>query len=232
MRVQDAFNWSPGATDTMWSAKVGRFPAGRRRRLTSTQPSRSSRPGSPLSLSVVTDGMWSISAMLGFQGTGRRCGASQVSGSSRQDLPTASCSVGTPPACFFHSAVAVIFDTLVFVTSQSLTRFLCVFLLFLFLLLHPVSSACERRRAALFTNHTATLRERRSRWCGAQTVNWRSCCCLRGCRKYWFPLRCRHTKGRGLSKVNTFQITTYYTRLWTTIACSNSTVGENVKLWG
>lgn len=33
----------------MWSAKVGRFPADRRRRLTSTQPSHSSRPCSPLS---------------------------------------------------------------------------------------------------------------------------------------------------------------------------------------
>lgn len=52
----------------MWTAKVGRFPADRRRRLTSTQPSRSSRPGSPLSFfffSRFTDGMWSIWAVPG-----------------------------------------------------------------------------------------------------------------------------------------------------------------------
>lgn len=51
----------------MWSAKVGRFPADRRRRLTLTQPSQSSRPGSPLSHSRFTDGTWSVSALLGVQ---------------------------------------------------------------------------------------------------------------------------------------------------------------------
>lgn len=130
-------------------------------RLTSTQPSRSSRPGSPLSLSVVTGGMYEV-FRLGWVFS--ECGASRVSGSSRQDLPTASCSVGTPPAFFLPSAAALIFDTFALVTSQSLTRVLCVFLPFLFLSLHPVSGACERRRGALFTDHTATLRERRSRW--------------------------------------------------------------------
>ncbi len=72
----------------MWAAKVGRFPADRRRRLTSTQPSRSSRPGSPLSLSRFTGGLWSISAMLGFQCACacvcEPCGAAAVRGVSGQ----------------------------------------------------------------------------------------------------------------------------------------------------
>lgn len=125
----------------MWSAKVGRFPADRRRRLTSTQPSHSSRSGSPLSLSRFTGGMWSISAMLGFQcvcvsrAVLRRCGESQVSGSSRQDLPAVSCLIGTPPVCFcFSSAGAVISGSLAFVTSQSLTR-----------LFFPLSVVCLSR---------------------------------------------------------------------------------------
>ncbi|KAK1901602.1 putative potassium transport system protein kup 1 [Dissostichus eleginoides] len=46
--------------------------------------------------------------------------ASQVSGSSRQDLLAVSCFVGTPPACC-SSAVALISGSLVFVISQSLT---------------------------------------------------------------------------------------------------------------
>ncbi len=67
----------------MWSAKVNRFSADRRRRLTSTQPSRSSRPGSPLSLSRFTDGTLSISAILGFS-VRKPCGAAAVRGVSGQ----------------------------------------------------------------------------------------------------------------------------------------------------
>lgn len=92
-------------------------------RLTSTQPSHSSRPDSPLSLSRSAEGMWSISAMLAFfffflvgfqclQTVRCRGGAEclQVSGSSRQDLPAVGCLIGTPPVCFFcfPSAAALI----------------------------------------------------------------------------------------------------------------------------
>lgn len=68
----------------MWSAKVGRFPADGRRRLTSTQPSHSSRPGSPLSLARLTDGMWRVSATLGFRCVREPCGAAAVRGVSGQ----------------------------------------------------------------------------------------------------------------------------------------------------
>ncbi|KAK5872748.1 hypothetical protein PBY51_013421 [Eleginops maclovinus] len=48
----------------------------------------------------------------------RRRWASQVSGSSRQDLLAVSCLIGTPSVCF-SSAVALISASLLFVISQS-----------------------------------------------------------------------------------------------------------------
>lgn len=55
------------------------------------------------------------------------CWASQVSGSSRQDLPAVSCLIGTPPVFsfffFFTSTVAVISCSPVFVTSQCYSLF-------------------------------------------------------------------------------------------------------------
>lgn len=100
----------------MWSAKVGRFPADRRRRLTSTQPSHSSRPGSPLSLLSWMD--VECFGRVGFsvrenRAVLRRRVESRVSGSSRQDLPAESCLIGTPPVLFFFSAVVVISCSLV-----------------------------------------------------------------------------------------------------------------------
>lgn len=121
----------------MWSAKVGRFPADRRRRLTSTQPSHSSRPGSPLSRLSFPDVdvevfrlCWLFSVRVNLAVL-RRCGESQVSGSSRQDLPAVSCLIGTPPVLFFFSAVLLIsrspvvchmaeFKPLFFLSSSSL----------------------------------------------------------------------------------------------------------------
>lgn len=74
----------------MWTAKVGRFPADRRRRLTSTQPSRSSRPDSPLSLSRFTDGMRSIWAF-GLFSVFRAGGAAAVLRvSGQRDLSSSS----------------------------------------------------------------------------------------------------------------------------------------------
>lgn len=146
---------------------VYRFPAvDRRRRLTSTQPSQSSRSGSPWSLSRL---LWTVPVVLCFSAwvkallltaTAR---LSQVTGSSRQDLPAAvRCLLTGTPLVFFHStAEAVISVRLQFVTSHSLP---CVFLLCLplsfrglFQSLHPVLTACKRSICALLWDHSASL---------------------------------------------------------------------------
>lgn len=129
----------------------------RRRRLTSTQPSHSSRPDSPLSLWRFADGMRSVSAMWAFQCavTERRCSGA---GCLR--------SAGPPVFFFFTSAVTVISGSVLFVTSQSLRR--------LFLLPCSVSIAtsclkCGKSEAcALLKNHRACERRDHAEW--AETV--------------------------------------------------------------
>lgn len=121
--VRDAFNWPPGGADTMWSAKVGTFPVDRRSRgglpqrnlhtaVAQTRHYRFQRPPKGFGVFRLC---WLLLGVFWFsvpadRAVPRRCGVSQVSGSSRQDLPAVSCLIGTPPVCFFcfPSAVALI----------------------------------------------------------------------------------------------------------------------------
>lgn len=145
----------------------------------------------------------------------RRCGASQVSGSTPSrpadgELPhrDSSCLL-LPLRCGGHFWLALClshrFLSSVSVLSLSLSR-----------LLHPVLKCVRAKRTRERSSETTPLLSDRrdhveealrpySRG-GGDAFN--------DCRKYWFQLWSSRTEGSGLSKMITFQITVYSTGLW------------------
>lgn len=149
------------STDTTRSAGISST-----RRLTSTQPSRSSRPGSPWSSSRLCGGVsLCVLCFPGFEPCAAAAGRpTQVSGSSRQDLPAARRLTRTP-LVFLSPAEAVISVRSLFVTSPLSSRS-CPFSLSVCLSFRP---SCVNG-AYVSSSAAAALTERSSAWRGR--------CCL------------------------------------------------------